>query len=155
MLLHDLYQAVEKAIHDMGIHPEETRGEEAGQWTLLREEMHVYLDAWENSESNPWNYFVFEKDKTVFQISVPFCYAPTLKRDEFLQEMLVVNLNLMYGKFTFNEKDNVTALVYRVPGISFQTSDLKTVVDSLCYYAEMAYHVLKDEFNLKRVLAES
>ncbi|MEK0421578.1 MAG: hypothetical protein EBV15_02565 [Bacteroidetes bacterium] len=155
MLLNNLNQAVEKAIHDMGINPEDTRGDEAGQWMLLREEMPIYLDAWEDTESNPWNYFVFEKDKTVFQISVPFCYAPTLKRDEFFQEMLVVNLNLMYGKFTYNEKDNVAALVYRIPGMSFQTTDLQTIVDSLCYYAEMAYHVLKDEFNLKRVLTES
>jgi hypothetical protein len=155
MLRQDLYQTVEKAIHDMGVNPEDTRGEEAGQWMLLREEMPIYLDAWEDQESNPWNYFIFEKDKSVFQVSVPFCYAPTLKRDEFLQEMLVVNLNLMYGKFTFNEKDNVAALVYRVPGSSFRTSDFQPIIDGLCYYAEMAYHVLKDEFSLKRVLSES
>jgi hypothetical protein len=32
--------------------------------------------------------------------------------------------------------------------------ELAATIDGLCYYAEMAYHVLKDEFNLKRVLSE-
>ncbi|MFN5219229.1 MAG: hypothetical protein ACK5CL_10710 [Sphingomonadales bacterium] len=155
MMLQDLYKAVDKAIHDMGVNPNDTRGDEQGQWMLLRDEMPIFLDAWEETSSTPWNYFVFEKDQTIFQISVPFCHAPTLRREEFLQEMLVVNLNLMYGKYTYNEKDNVVALVYRVPGLSFQEKDLQLIIDSLCYYAEMAYHVLKDEFNLKRVLSES
>jgi hypothetical protein len=155
MNLEQLSTAIEKAIHDMGVNPADTRGEETGQWMLIREEMPIYMDAWEDTESNPWNYFVFEKDKSVFQLSIPFCYAPTIKRDEFLQEMLVVNLNLLYGKFTYNEKDNVAALVYRIPGDSFQPAELQLITDGLCYYAEMAYHVLKDEFNLKRVLIEA
>ena len=124
MNLEQLSTAIEKAIHDMGVNPADTRGEETGQWMLIREEMPIYFDAWEDTESNPWNYFVFEKDKSVFQ-------------------------------FTYNEKDNVAALVYRIPGDSFQPAELQLITDGLCYYAEMAYHVLKDEFNLKRVLIEA
>lgn len=52
-----LLNQVEKAIHDMGIRPEETRGEESGQWLLMREQMPIYLDAWQDEESNPWNFF--------------------------------------------------------------------------------------------------
>lgn len=102
----------------------------------------------------PGIFFVHGTDKTTFQVSVPFCYVPTIKRDEFLEEMLVVNLNLLYGKFSYNSKDNVAALVYRIPGMSFSTEQLPVVIDALCYYTEMTYHVLKDEFSLKRVLAE-
>ena len=154
MNFENLLNQVEKAIHDMGIRPEETRGDEPGQWLLMREQMPIYLDAWQDEESNPWNYFIHEADKTTFQVSVPFCYAPTLKRDEFLEEMLVVNLNLLYAKFSYNSNDNVAALVYRIPGISFHVEQLPLIIDGLCYYAEMTYHVLKDEFSLKRVLAE-
>jgi hypothetical protein len=71
-----------------------------------------------------------------------------------LEELLTVNLNLLYGKFTYNAKDNVVALIYRLPGLSFQPADLTHVIDGLMYYSEMAYHVLKDEFTLKRVLVE-
>lgn len=152
MNLNELTIRVEEAISAIGVQPEECRGDESGQWMLMRDDMPIYLDAWEDQESNPWNYFTFNTDRTAFQISVPFCHAPTLKRDEFMEEMLVVNLNLLYGKFAYNAKDNVMALVYRIPGSALQTDTLQQVVDGLCYYAEMTYHVLKDEFNLKRVL---
>lgn len=152
MTLNELIETVEQSILAMGVTPEECRGEEPGQWMLMREDMPIYLDAWEDQESNPWNYFIFNTDKTAFQISIPFCYAPTLKREEFLEEMLVVNLNLFYAKFSYNAKDNVMALVYRIPGNAFNANHLQPVVDGLSYYAEMTYHVLKDEFNLKRVM---
>ena len=100
-----------------------------------------------------WNYFIYKNDATVFQITIPFTYAPTVKRHEFLQELLIVNLNLMYGKFSFNEKDNATVLSYRISGQTFEPKSLDLIIDALAYYSEMAYHVLKDEFGLKRIHA--
>ena len=129
-------------------------GEEEGQWLLMRNDTPIYLDAWAAEQRSPWNYFIFEEDPTTVQMTIPFCYAPTLQREAFLEELLTVNLNLLYGKFTYNAKDNVVALIYRLPGLSFHPADLPRVIDGLMYYSEMAYHVLKDEFTLKRVLVE-
>ena len=112
----------------------------------MRNETPIYLDAWAAEQKSPWNYFIFEEDTTTFQLTIPFCYAPTLQREAFLEELLTVNLNLLYGKFTYNAKDNVVALIYRLPGLRFQPADLTHVMDGLMYYSEMAYHVLKDEF---------
>jgi hypothetical protein len=154
MELNDLVHLVEKAIHDLGVDPSAARGDEAGQWLLMRNETPIYVDAWQAEQRSPWNYFIFEQDITTFQLTIPVCYAPTLQREAFLEELLTVNLNLLYGKFTYNAKDNVVALIYRVPGLSFQPGDLTHVIDGLMYYSEMAYHVLKDEFTLKRVLVE-
>ena len=150
----DLVLLVEKAIHDVGVDPAAARGDEEGQWLLMRNDTPIYLDAWTAEQRSPWNYFIFEEDATTFQLTIPFCYAPTLQREAFLEELLTVNLNLLYGKFTYNAKDNVVALIYRMPGLSFQPADLPRVIDGLMYYSEMAYHVLKDEFTLKRVLVE-
>jgi hypothetical protein len=154
MELSVLLNSVEKAIHDLGVDPAQARGEEQGQWLLMRNETPIYLDAWSAEQKSPWNYFIFEEDTTTFQLTIPFCYAPTLQREAFLEELLTVNLNLLYGKFTYNAKDNVVALIFRVPGKNFQPADLTHVIDGLMYYSEMAYHVLKDEFTLKRVLVE-
>lgn len=154
MELNVLVNSVEKAIHDLGVDPAQARGDEQGQWLLMRNETPIYLDAWAAEQKSPWNYFIFEEDTTTFQLTIPFCYAPTLQREAFLEELLTVNLNLLYGKFTYNAKDNVVALIYRLPGLSFQPTDLTHVIDGLMYYSEMAYHVLKDEFTLKRVLVE-
>jgi hypothetical protein len=153
MELSELIKNIETAIRNMGLSEEESKVDENGQWILLKNEMPVYMDVWQDTESTPWNYFVHKSDATVFQITIPFTYAPTLKRHEFLQELLIVNLNLMYGKFSFNEKDNATVLSYRISGHTFEAKSLDLIIDALAYYSEMAYHVLKDEFGLKRIHA--
>ena len=152
MELKTLIESVENGILLMGLSKEEAQADEQGQWILLKNEMPIYIDAWQESQSTPWNYFIYEKDQTVFQVTVPFCYGPTLKRSELLEELLVVNLNLHLGKFSYNTKDNIVVLSYRVPGSIFKEDSLGGIIDALAYYAEMAYHVLKDEFNLKRVV---
>lgn len=152
MEINELVKTVELAIVEMGLSKEESQADEQGQWILLKNETPIYIDAWDDQQSTPWNYFIFEQDRSVFQITVPFCYGPTLKRAEFLEELLVVNLNLHLGKFSYNTRDNVVVLSYRVPGSAFKSDSLGPTIDALAYYAEMAYHVLKDEFNLKRVV---
>lgn len=155
MELSDLINKVEEAIEKMGITPSEARMEEAGQWILMRNELQIFIDAWIANEPNPWNYFKQESgDLSVFQVTVPFCYIPTLKRNEFLEELLTVNLNLYYGKFSVNTKDNMVALAFRKPGGTLVEQEIADVIDALCYYAEMTYHVLKEEFFLKRILVE-
>jgi hypothetical protein len=150
--LNVLIKTVEDAIVSMGLSKEESQADEQGQWILLKNETPRSIDAWQDVESTPWNYFIFEQDRTVFQITVPFCYGPTLKRSEFLEELLVVNLNLHLGKFSYNTRDNVVVISYRVPGGAFKSDSLAQIIDALAYYTEMAYHVLKDEFHLKRVV---
>ena len=79
MKLKTLIGEVETAIRQMGLSAEEAQADENGQWILLKEEMPVYMDAWEDRESTPWNYFTFKQDPTVFQITIPFVFAPTIK----------------------------------------------------------------------------
>ena len=101
MELSDLIANIELGIQTMGLSEHEASADENGQWILLKDEMPVYIDAWKDEQSSPWNYFIYQQDPTVFQITIPFCYGPTLKRSEFLEELLVVNLNLMFGKFSY------------------------------------------------------
>lgn len=145
---------VEDALKEMGIEPADARNDGEGQWFLMNEDMPIYIDAWEETQSTPWNYFKFKTDPTIFQVTIPFCYGPTVKKNEFFEELLTVNLNLHYGKFSYNPGENVVALVYRKPGSAVVLSEIRDAIDALGYYAEMAYHVLKDEFNLKRVLVD-
>lgn len=154
MDLEKLTALVENALNNIGIQPDDARNEGEGQWYLMNGDMPIYIDAWKENEQTPWNYFKFKNDPTIFQITVPFCYGPTLKRNEFFEELLIVNLNLHYSKFTYNSAENIVALVYRKPGSTLVSDEIKDVIDAMGYYAEMTYHVLKDEFALKRVLIE-
>lgn len=152
--LQTLIAEIEVAIKGMDIDPEQARGEEPGQWMLVSDFTPVFIDAWEENESTPWNYFVFESDKTVFQLIVPAYYAPTIQREAFLEELLTVNLNLHYTRFSYNPKENLVVLSMRMPGSGFNKEKLKGYIDALNYYAEMTFHVLKDEFKLKKALIE-
>ena len=154
MKLSKLVATVESAIEAMGVAAKDARGDQPGQWMLVQDFTPVYVDAWEETESNPWNYFKFETDKTVFQMSVPFVLGPTLKREAFWEELMTVNLNLHFAKFTYNSKENVVALVWRKPGSALNESEIKSALDSLFYYNQMIFEVLKDEFALKRVNIE-
>ncbi len=154
MNIQDLISVVETGIQKTGVNPEDARSGDDGQWLMLRNETPIYIDAWIDDQSSPWNYFIFEKDRSIFQVTLPFCYAPTLQREQFFEELLTVNLNLISAKFSFNAKDNVVVISYRCAGSQFQPESLNDIIDGLSYYCEMAYHVLKDEFHLKRVLVD-
>ena len=67
----DLVLLVEKAIHDVGVDPAAARGDEEGQWLLMRNDTPIYLDAWTAEQRSPWNYFIFEEDATTFQLTIP------------------------------------------------------------------------------------
>lgn len=151
MELQELYNLIDDAVEKIGVDPKDAKNAGEGQWFLMNEEMPIYMDAWEETESNPWNYYKFAEDRTIFQVTIPFCYGPTVKRTEFFEELLVVNLNLHFGKFSYNPPENIVALSYRIPGSNLRREMVKDTIDALGYYAEMTYHVLKDEFNLKRV----
>lgn len=154
MILEALFSEIESAIQALDVNPQNARGEEPGQWLLVDDFCPVFIDAWEEKESSPWNYFIFEKDPTIFQLIIPAFYAPTLKRDALFEELLTVNLNLQYAKFSFNKAENIVVLSMRKPGHTFSQTELKPMIDALSYYAEMTYQVLKDEFSLKKVSIE-
>jgi hypothetical protein len=144
-------ETVELALQQLGVNPEEVRCSEAGQWLVFREEFEIYLDVWEQQELTPWNYFKPEGALSVFQVSVPVFYMPDNRREELLEELLAVNMNLFYGAFTYNPNEQVVLLKYKRLSENLQVSDVVETVEALGYYAEMTFKVLSEEFGLKAV----
>jgi hypothetical protein len=144
-------ETVELALQQLGVNPEEVRCSEAGQWLVFREEFEIYLDVWEQQELTPWNYFKPEGALSVFQVSVPVFYMPDNRREELLEELLAVNMNLFYGAFTYNPNEQVVLLKYKRLSENLQVSDVVETIEALGYYAEMTFKVLSEEFGLKAV----
>ncbi len=151
--MHTLIEEIEKALSLMEIVPSEAEQGE-GQWVVVRDFLPLYIDAWQETEKTPWNYATLDMDARFFQLSLPFCYGPTLKKTDLNEELLAVNLNMLYGKFTYNQRENIYALVYRVPGNAVRAKEIPIMIENLYYYAHMVFEVLKDEFALKRVSIE-
>lgn len=144
-------ETVEKALEQLGVNPEEVRCSEPGQWLVFRDEYEIYLDVWEQQELTPWNYFRPEGELSVFQVSVPVFYMPQNRREELLEELMAVNMNLFYGAFTYNPNEQVVLLKYKRLAEHLQISDVVETIEALGYYAEMTFKVLSEEFGLKAV----
>ncbi len=106
-------ETVEQALEQLGVNPEEVRCSEPGQWLVFRDDFEIYLDVWDQQELTPWNYFKPEGELSVFQVSVPVFYMPEKRKEELLEELLAVNMNLFYGAFTYNPNEQVVLLKYK------------------------------------------
>jgi len=144
-------ETIEQALQQLGINPEEARCSEPGQWLVYRDDFEIYLDLWEQEEITPWNYFKPEGALAVFQVSVPVFYLPETRKDELMEELLAVNMNLFYGAFTCNPNEQVVLLKYKMLADELHISDIIETVEALGYYAEMTFKVLSEEFGLKAV----
>jgi hypothetical protein len=144
-------ETVEQALIKLGVNPEEVRCSEPGQWLVFRDDFEIYLDVWEQEELTPWNYFKPEGALSVFQVSVPVFYMPDARREELMEELLAVNMNLFYGAFTYNPNEQIVLLKYKRLSEHLQVNDVVETIESLGYYAEMTFKVLSEEFGLKAV----
>lgn len=77
MNLEPYYQLVEECINDLGVKPENARGENQGQWNLTKGSAQVMIDILESKDG--WGYF---------QCLAPICKVPEKKQTEFLLEIL-------------------------------------------------------------------
>jgi len=147
-------ETVELALQELGLNAEEVRCAEEGQWLLFREQFEIYLDVWNQEEVTPWNYFRPEGELAVFQVSVPVCFLPDKRTEEFMQELLSVNMNLFYAAFTVNPTEKVVLLKHKRLADQLQVHDVVEAIEACGYYAEMSFNVLKDEFGLNAVQTE-
>jgi hypothetical protein len=144
-------ETVELALEQLGVNPEEVRCSEPGQWLVFRDDFEIYLDVWDQQELTPWNYFKPEGELGVFQVSVPVFYMPEKRKEELLEELLAVNMNLFYGAFTYNPNEQVVLLKYKRLAEHLQVADVVETVEALGYYAEMTFKVLSEEFGLRAI----
>jgi hypothetical protein len=144
-------ETVELALQQLGVNPEDVRCSEPGQWLVFRDDFEIYLDVWDQQELTPWNYFKPEGELSVFQVSVPVFYMPEQRKEELLEELLAVNMNLFYGAFTYNPNEQVVLLKYKRLAEHLQVADVVETVEALGYYAEMTFKVLSEEFGLTAI----
>jgi hypothetical protein len=80
------YQMVENCIKELGVDPTICRGENPGQWNLIKGSANVWIDIFKRPE----DYFGY------FQCMAPVCAIPTTNVEAFYQEILEIN-HTLYG----------------------------------------------------------
>ena len=99
MDLQPYYQMVEEVIQELGVNPENTRGEKPGQWDLSKGSAPVMVD-------------VFEYEgRGYFQCLAPVSLIPEDRKTEFYEEVLEIGHKLFGVGFTkFKDKIYIKAL---------------------------------------------
>ena len=80
------YQMVDNCIKQLGVDPEQCRGEKEGQWDLRKGSANVWIDVFK----------VQDQDYGYFQCMSPVCEIPTSGAEPFLNEILEIN-HTLYG----------------------------------------------------------
>lgn len=146
------FQTIDNAIRIMGLDPEETRGEEPGQWQLFRGAICIFIDVWKPSLNSDWNYTGSEHAVETFQVIVPITELPPVeKRYKFYEELLHMNFHLYNAALIVNSQENVLAVKYKriAPGLT--ETEVIEAVESTGYYAEMLSEYYAKNYGVKKI----
>lgn len=143
---------IEGAIVKMGLKPEETRGEDAGQWQVFRGAICIFIDVWKPSINSDWNYTGTEHAVNTFQVIAPITeLPPENKLLKFYEELLHMNFHLYQASVIVNRRDNVLAVKYKRIVNGLTESEVIEAVESTGYYAEMLAEYYSKNYGVKKL----
>lgn len=143
---------IEGAIVKMGLSPEETRGEDAGQWQIFRGAICIFIDVWKPSLNSDWNYTGTEHAVNTFQVIAPITELPAEnKLLQFYEELLHMNFHLYQASVIVNRRDNVLAVKYKRIVAGLTEAEVIEAVESTGYYAEMLAEYYSKNYGVKKL----
>lgn len=144
---------IEEGLKILGVKPEDTRGDEPGQWLVFNGETEIYIDLWEQKEMTNWQYFKPEGHNTfVFQVLSPVCKLPKSEQlKTFYEDILHYNLNMLFASFTINTDEQMLAAKFRRIGSEMRVEDVIEAIESVGYYSEVIGKVLSEKYATPRI----
>lgn len=143
---------IEGALRKMGLKPEETLGDEPGQWQLFRGSICIFIDVWKPSLNSDWNYTGTEHAVETFQVVAPITELPDQsKLLQFYEELLHMNFHLYQSSVIVNRRDNVLAVKYKRILAGLTEAEVIEAVESTGYYAEMLAEYYSKNYGVKKL----
>lgn len=118
------YKTVEAAITRLGIEPEKCRGENAGQWMIVRGSVTVYLDLW----------YIEKRGRAYFQVMAPVIKIPTKRREQFYEELLRLNNRFFGVAFSVDDTNAWIKVIREVDGMD--DSEALAMISRVGNYAD-------------------
>ncbi len=124
------YNLINEAITALGLNPEETKGENAGQWNLKKGKFDIMVDVWE------------QENQFLFQIVCPLCSMPDENKDGFLQHLLQRNYGM--SSVTYAMMENDVFLKYTTEAGELTKENVIMLLNKTAFYAEQSNFVPAD-----------
>ena len=151
MDLKEHYKTLENAIAQLGVKPEDARCAEDGQWLLYRGDLELYIDVWEE-EPNEWSYHPDAHNRIMFQVVCPISNITNeQKKLYFYEDLLQMNFYTQLASFVINKNDNMLTCVVKKCVQSIDVADVVECIDATGYYADLAWKMLHNPYELKKV----
>ncbi len=151
-MLQNYTTLIDAAMVKMGLNPDETRGEEQGQWQIFRGTIGIFIDVWKPNQNSDWNYTGTENAIETFQVIAPITELPdSSKLLQFYEELLHMNFHLYKASLIINRKDNVLAIKYKSIADSLTEAEVIEAIESTGYYAEMLSEYYSKNYGVKKL----
>ncbi|MBL7836767.1 MAG: YbjN domain-containing protein [Bacteroidetes bacterium] len=144
-------ELIETTFAFLGLNPLETRGAEEGQWVIYNGDTEIYVDLWELDRDNSWLYFESDEPVFAFQVISPVCLMPLENLQQFYEELLHNNLNMLYTSYTINKEQNMLAVRFRRPAKGLTKEEIIEAIESVGYYSESTFKALEDRYLISKI----
>ena len=118
------YQLIEEAITALGLNPEDTRGQQEGQWNLKKGRFDIMVDVWE------------QEKQFLFQIVSPLCSLPEENKEGFLLHLLQRNYGM--SSLAYAIMDDSVFLKFTTEAENLTKDVLMMLFNKTAFYAEQS-----------------
>lgn len=126
-MIHSFYKLVDAAISDLGLSPDETKGEQPGQWNLKKGKFDIMVDVWE------------QEKQFLFQVVSPLCTLPEENKEGFMLHLLQKNYGL--SSLAYAIMDNSVFLKHTTEMGSLTKENIVMLLTKTAFYAEQSEFV--------------
>ena len=130
-MLTTYYKLVDTAIGELGLNPDETRGEQPGQWNLKKGKFDIMVDVWE------------QENQFLFQIVSPLCGLPDENREGFLLHLLQKNYGM--SSLAYAIMEDAVFLKHTTEMASLTKENIVMLLTKTAFYAEQSSFVPAEE----------
>jgi len=121
------YQLIDEAIMALGLNPEDTRGQNEGQWNLKKGRFDIMVDVWE------------QEKQFLFQIVCPLCSLPEENKEGFLLHLLQRNYGM--SSLAYAIMDDSVFLKFTTEAGTLTKDVLMMLFNKTAFYAEQSNFV--------------
>lgn len=126
-MINAFYKLVDEAISELGLSPDETKGEQPGQWNLKKGKFDIMVDVWE------------QEKQFLFQIVSPLCTLPEENKEGFMLHLLQKNYGL--SSLAYAIMDNSVFLKHTTEMGSLTKENIVMLLTKTAFYAEQSEFV--------------
>lgn len=130
-MIQTFYKLVDDAIADLGLNPEEVRGDQPGQWNLKKGKFDIMVDVWE------------QEKHFLFQVVAPLCTMPEENKEAFLLFLLQKNYGL--SGVAYATMDDTVFLKHTTEAGSLTKENIVNILTKIAFYAEQSSFVPSEE----------